>query len=186
MPLDNRGVRAPKGPEVRQLSFREASEFIFRNWPTHIIAISSPNGERPVVPSWFEGKSLNLEFADTRNPEDRSAPTEQHALAIREYVRGLDTEARVLITCPGGYSRSAAVGVVVMVCLGSSPADALGAVLTDHRNASPNPVLLAAADAALGYRGTLKQAWLDWVLDNGLTPEMFLPMSNRKKSKVRR
>lgn len=185
MPLDNRGVRVPMGPELRQLGFRAASDFIFRNWPTHVITISSPNGEGPLMPSWFEGTALKLEFADTRNPADPSAPTRQHVRAIREYVHGLDARARILITCPGGYSRSAAVGVVVMICLGSSPRDAIQTVLADNQRASPNPVLLAVADEALDCRGALQQAWLDWVHDNGLVPEMFTPISARRKGRVR-
>lgn len=103
-----------------------------------------------------------------------------HVVRLVDFAATIPRGARVLAACPGGYSRSAAVAVILAVILGTSPTDAFNRIHKDHWQATPNPVLLATAETQLGLDGHLVNAWTAWLEMIGLSDSYFAPLKVRR------
>lgn len=165
------------GTEVRFCGYRSAENLLFGSWPTHLVTIATPGAEGIVVPRWFGGAKLELEFRDTRDPQDPEAASYQHVRAIERFCRSVSPGSKVLVTCAGGYSRSSAVALVVLAELGMSLDSAFAQL---DRTTPPNPVLLRCAHLHLQSCEDLIESWTSWLTANGLHPDYFAPLKQRR------
>ncbi len=104
--------------------------------------------------------TLRLVFEDVLDgPEhfsiasDFHGPTPEHVRAIITFARGLPQEARLLIHCFAGASRSTAAALIVSAAKGEQSADTLAGML-HPTDAHPNALMLRIADELLAC-GTL-------------------------------
>ena len=162
--------------EIKFGGYTTADQLLFADWPTHFVSIATPGSQHPTRPRWFHGETLELVFRDTRNPIEAGAPGVMQVRRLVEFAATIPRGARVLVACPGGYSRSAAVAVVLAVILGASPTDAFRQMHSDHRQATPNPVLIRSAETQLDLDGRLIVAWTDWLEMMGLNESYFAPL----------
>lgn len=156
-----------------------ADRLLFEGWPTHLVSIQTPGQTHLVPPRWFRGNLLELTFRDTRDPQDPGAPGVLVVHRIIEFAKTADLGSQVMVACPAGYSRSAAVAVVLSVALGTAPTTAFDQMGTEHPQASPNPVLIRSADIHLGLDGDLIAAWRAWLISVGLDESWFDPVRVR-------
>lgn len=128
--------------------------------PTHLISISDPDriarGPESVPPD----NRLAIAFEDVEDPSAAHAITLAQVEQILAWVRALPADARVLVHCLAGESRSPAVATGILAeVLGSKKA---AAMLRELRPAaSPNRLVLSVFDTALGLSRTLVRAVVD-------------------------
>lgn len=101
---------------------------------------------------------LRLAFNDITTHQDGYVlPGAEHVAALLAFARGWDRAAPMLIHCFAGISRSTAAAFAVACALAPDRAEA--EIATRLRAASPsatpNPRLIALADAALGREGRM-------------------------------
>lgn len=106
-------------------------------------------------------RHLLIGVSDVAEPrEGHVAPGRTHVAALLAFVRGWDRAAPLLIHCWAGVSRSTAAAFITACAL--DPARAECAIAAQLRAASPtatpNPRLVAVADAMLGRQGRMGAA----------------------------
>lgn len=100
---------------------------------------------------------LFLDMDDVINEDAEFAPTLDQVKRILEWGKSLPHDAKVLVHCRAGVSRSTAAALALMVQkLGVHRIDQAVEWLVDHRPvACPNPVISKHADRLLGAGGEL-------------------------------
>lgn len=135
-----------------------AGEFAGR-LPSRVLTFASrSDAGRPQVAG---AARLDLTFNDIAEPrEGLVAPSAGNVAAILGFAAAWDRSAPMLICCYAGISRSTAAAYVV-ACARTRPGleSELAAELRRlSPSATPNPLLVALADAALGREGRMSAA----------------------------
>jgi predicted protein tyrosine phosphatase len=102
-----------------------------------------------------------LEFEDLAfDPRARPAvlPTLGDVAAILRFTTGLGDGARLLVHCHGGYGRSPAVAIGILVHNGWTVSRACSEVRSQRPHCDPNRLLLELFDRALRLGGVLPEA----------------------------
>lgn len=181
--------------DVRARGYRgDAPGLLFNRWPSHVILIQGPlspnrhRGELDVALSAYDVDSiLRLSFEDTSRPRDQFAPTFTDVEKIAALAKALPERSRLLVLCPGGYGRSTAGAVIARVGIGQTPEAALGRTLEDRPQATPNRLMIALGDLALGCRGALWQAFHEWSWNaGGVRWDCPIPLRGRKARRPQR
>ncbi len=149
------------GMETKRLPFSlvvcgldELSAKMRRFDPTHAISITAPNDDSMVFPPHIH--VLRLAFHDHHDPGT------QVARLILEFGRRLPDDARVLVHCAGGVSRSAAAAYLLLCQRRHGNEQSAFRLLKAIRpQAQPNPLLVAHGDALLNANGRMVAA-LEW------------------------
>jgi predicted protein tyrosine phosphatase len=106
-------------------------------------------------------KHLALLFSDIAiETAGHTLPNESHVEKLMAFVRRWDQAAPLLIHCFAGVSRSTAAAYIA-ACALLPHRDEVGIALTLRKNsptATPNPRLIAIADAALQRKGRMIEA----------------------------
>jgi predicted protein tyrosine phosphatase len=131
-----------------------------RVWrPSHVIGLASPGAETARFP---EGVArLQLTFHDIAEPRDGLQPvTEADVADLLAFAQSRSPTAPLLIQCWAGVSRSPAAAYAVACAIrGPGEEAALAEALRSAAPfATPNPRLVALADAALGRQGRMVEA----------------------------
>jgi len=131
-----------------------------RIWrPSHVVGLASPGVETARFPASVA--RLQLTFHDIAAPRDGLQPvTEADVGQLLAFAGSWPRTAPLLIQCWAGVSRSPAAAYAV-ACAIRAPGEE--AALADALRqaapfATPNPLLVALADAALGRRGRMIEA----------------------------
>jgi predicted protein tyrosine phosphatase len=143
-------------------------EAALRNPFTHIVSIWDPEWiERGGVEDQLRRRlsgptRLHIAyFHDTSTEEPgRRAPAEDDLRRILAFVANLEPEARILIHCWAGISRSTAVGYAVL-CQSMGPGretECIESILAIRPQAFPNTLIIALADRILERKGAMLQA----------------------------
>lgn len=119
------------------------------------------SGLRAGLPPLPGADHLRLDLSDIAAPRDGHVlPSEGHVADLLAFARGWDRRRPLLIHCHAGVSRSTAAAYAVACAL--DPGRDEGAIARALRSASPsatpNPRLVALADAALGRAGRMVEA----------------------------
>ena len=126
---------------------------------SHIVSLASPGAE-PVAIA-HHGPLLRLAFNDIDAPRDGLvAPDDAHVMALLDFAAGWDGERPLLVHCWAGVSRSPAAAYIIG-CARLPRGEEAGLALalrTTAPFATPNPRMVALADARLGRDGAMIDA----------------------------
>jgi predicted protein tyrosine phosphatase len=133
---------------IRVSNIQRAAE-LAQGWADQVITLLEPRHE---VPQFEVPKAdhLILHVDDDERWESRYAPDMSHVRRIFSFVR---PDARVLVHCEGGISRSTAVGLGLMVSRGMTIADAMQDLLRQRGTVDPNVIFLQLIDTHLKMGG---------------------------------
>lgn len=108
-------------------------------------------------PDFNRDNWLCLDMDDVINPDAEFAPSLDQVGQILRWGKSLPVDARVLVHCRAGVSRSTSAALALMVQqIGVHRIDQAIEWLVDHRPiACPNPVISRYADQLLGAGGAL-------------------------------
>lgn len=126
---------------------------------THVLSLlHSRERNELVLPRSFDHNNwLFLDMDDVINEDADFAPKLDQVRQILEWGKSLPKDARVLVHCLAGVSRSTSAALALMVQeMGVHKIDQAIEWLVDHRSiACPNPVISKHADQLLGAGGEL-------------------------------
>ena len=132
----------------------EANGLLAAGWPIHCVSLLD-QGTRLA----HRGQNhLVLEFGDVGPKARRGTsvpPAAADVAAVLGFTAGLQDGDRLLVHCIGGYGRSPAVAVGILVQHGQSVASAWAEVRRQRPQCAPNRLLIALFDAAIGMGGAL-------------------------------
>lgn len=127
--------------------------------PAKVLTFASkPDAARPQVAG---AARLDLTFNDIAGArEGLVAPSAAHVRAILDFAADWDRSAPMLLCCYAGISRSTAAAYIVACA--RTPAGRETALAAELRalspSATPNPLMVALADDALGREGRMRAA----------------------------
>lgn len=130
--------------------------------PSHMISLLSPNSVDGAWPSSDTGGAhLRLAFHDIARPrKGLIAPNAALVARLLDFADGWDVARPMLVHCWAGVSRSTAAAFIV-ACRRApdrSEADIAQALRAAAPYATPNPLMVALADAALNREGRMSAA----------------------------
>lgn len=128
---------------------------------SHLVTLInvSTTVERPA--GIAQDRHLFLGMSDIAAPMDgHVVPGEEHVERFLRFVRDWDRAAPMVIHCWAGISRSTAAAYIAVCALGPTrDEDEVAQVLrAASPSATPNPRLVALADASLGRNGRMTRA----------------------------
>lgn len=142
-------------------SLAAAPELAGKLRPARIVSLLSPYDTFPVFDGFGAGEHLQVAVHDiAQDIGDWRAPAPTDAENLIRFVEGWDRSAPMLIHCWAGISRSTA-SAFITACLHNPKADEeeiAWAIRQASATASPNPRLVAHADAILGRAGRMNRA----------------------------
>lgn len=129
--------------------------------PSHLVSLLSPTGEAVWPTSDHGGSHLRLAFHDIAEPrEGFTAPDADLVARLLDFAAGWDAARPMLVHCWAGVSRSTAAAFIVACQRGPDRAerDIAQALRAAAPYATPNPLMVSLADAALGRGGRMSAA----------------------------
>ena len=142
-------------------SLREAQNQIVTHGVTRAVTILGPGTEQPRFTGVEPDNHLRLTFHDIAAPTPGLEPPQKRDMQeLLDFVRGWNRRSPLLIHCWAGISRSTASAYIAN-CLLQPDADEfhLAQRLREASpSATPNPMLIALADEALGRGGRMRRA----------------------------
>ncbi|GJD52738.1 hypothetical protein OPKNFCMD_5505 [Methylobacterium crusticola] len=143
--------------DLRVCAAAEAAS-LAAGWATHAVSLVDA-GYEPTAP--LAPRSLVLTFEDSERPS-AEGPTAGHVATALAFTRALEPDARLLVHCVAGLSRSTALAAAILVQHGVPAEAAIAQVGRMRPDMMPNTRLCRYADEALGTGGTIVQAVRRW------------------------
>jgi predicted protein tyrosine phosphatase len=133
--------------------------------PSHLISLLSPASSAETWPASAPGDAhLKLAFHDIAAPQpDLTAPSAEMVARLLAFADGWDARRPMLVHCWAGISRSTAAAFII-ACQRAPQRSELEIAQTLRQaapHATPNPLLVSLADAALGRAGRMSAAIVD-------------------------
>lgn len=136
-------------------------QLIAERGPARVVSLLDPGGPFPDHPAYGPDRHLRVGMHDIVSPfAGTEPPGPSHVDALIAFVSAWDHSAPILIHCRAGISRSTA-SAFITACVHNPDADETIIATALRRaspTASPNPLLVALADAALGRAGRMRKA----------------------------
>lgn len=130
--------------------------------PSHLVSLLSPTSADQTWPVCGPGSAhLRLAFHDIAAPRsDLVAPSAEMVARLLAFAAGWDPARPMLVHCWAGVSRSTAAAFIIACqrAPGRSERDIAQALRAAAPYATPNPLMVALADAALGAGGRMSAA----------------------------
>lgn len=126
--------------------------------PSHVLSLLAPDAEAPDLSDLPESQRLLLRFNDITAPRDGFiAPDPSHVDAILAFSRGWPGPRPLLIHCLAGISRSTAAAYIIACDRAGPGCERILArrLRATAPSATPNALLVAHADKALGRDGRM-------------------------------
>ena len=143
-------------------SARDMPSMIYENSITHVLSVMSSDELGYItVPSVIDRENwLKIEMDDVIHEDAYEAPRADQVQQILDWGRSLPSNARVLVHCYAGISRSTGAALALKVQeKGLDQLERCVDWLVDHRPiACPNPLVTKHADQILGANGELHRA----------------------------
>jgi predicted protein tyrosine phosphatase len=140
---------------------------------SHILTVMANVGQVQRPPSVLEENHLRVSMDDiTEHMDGFVAPSDQHIEQVLAFVRAWDRSAPLVVHCYAGISRSTASAFAAACALNPHRDEAAIArqIRAASPIASPNRLLVALADRALGRDGRMLRA-LDQMGPGNMTIE---------------
>lgn len=137
----------------------ELDALIERERPARIISLLSPEQAPPVTPSGTP--RLLLQLHDIAEPREGLIPPGPAAIdALITFGRSWTEPGPMAVHCFAGISRSTATALIIACALDPDrdEHEAAQALRAASPTATPNPLMIALADARLGRQGRLAKA----------------------------
>ena len=153
-----------KNRTVIVTSLREAPSQLAQHKASHAIGILGPDAEHPVFGALPAANHLRLSFHDVAAATPGLlAPRSDDMARLLQFLRHWNGASPLLIHCWAGISRSTAAGYIASCLLRSGDDELLLAreLRQAAPSATPNPLLVALADEALGRDGRMIAAIAD-------------------------
>jgi predicted protein tyrosine phosphatase len=142
-------------------SLRAAEEQVVYNKANKAISILSPGSDFPIFQTLQSDSHLCLSFNDVAGLSPGLAAPQSHDMQkLLLFIKAWDKTQPLLIHCWAGVSRSTAAAYIA-TCLLQPAHDEVELALALRAaspSATPNPLLIALADDALGREGRMKRA----------------------------
>ena len=142
-------------------SLAAAPALVQKHKPERIVSLLSPYDSFPVFDGHADDRHLRVAIHDIADDVgDWRAPAHTDAESVIRFVEGWSKTAPLLIHCWAGISRSTA-SAFITACIhnpGSDEEEIAWAIRNASPTASPNPRLVAHADAILGRGGRMTKA----------------------------
>lgn len=142
-------------------SLQEAPRQIEIHGARHAVGILSPDTAHPEFRTIAGEQHLRLSFHDiAAATPGLSAPGSQDMVKLLGFLRNWDASTPLLIHCWAGISRSTAAGYIT-TCLrnpNASETELAENLRAASPSATPNPMLVALADEAMGREGRMINA----------------------------
>jgi predicted protein tyrosine phosphatase len=142
-------------------SLSASRQQVARYAPGRVVSILSPSSAFPHFESISEGQHLKLSFNDVAvSTAGLKAPESNDMMKLLNFFRTWEKRQPLLIHCWAGVSRSTAAAYIASCLLNpSEDEDVLAQNLRQASpSATPNPLLIALADQALGRHGRMINA----------------------------
>lgn len=144
--------------------------------PSHVLSLLGPALDPPSLVNLEPDRRLRLLFNDIIEPaEGLILPSADHIAELITFGRGWDRQAPMLVHCWAGISRSTAAAYI-LACDRAGPGRE-GLLAKRLREASPiatpNPLMIELADAALRRDGAMSAAIRR--IGRGETAEVGIP-----------
>ena len=126
--------------------------------PSHVLSLLAPDAEAPNLKDLPQAQRLLLRFNDINAPRDGYiAPDASHVDAILAFSRAWPGRRPLLIHCLAGISRSTAAAYIIACDRAGAGRERILArrLRAAAPSATPNPLLIAYADQALGRDGRM-------------------------------
>lgn len=129
--------------------------------PSRVVSLLDPHAAFPKAQGLPDTHHLKVKIHDIADPEEGFiAPSARHVKDIVAFVSAWDRQDPILIHCWAGISRSTATAFVT-ACLHNPSTDEEEIAWSLRRasaSATPNPRLVALADAEMGRAGRMIKA----------------------------
>jgi len=157
-PLTNGAGHPHKWPAAMLICSQTEARRHGAEWaPSHIISIYGPECRYLGLAGFAAERQLHLRVEDTRTAEEPGAASMEHVDEVIAFVDAMPKDARLMIHCLTGTSRSGAVALGLLAR--AMAADKAGQELYKmNPNASPSPLLVALWDKKLDLGGKLTKA----------------------------
>ncbi|PVM93524.1 hypothetical protein DDF62_00195 [Caulobacter radicis] len=126
--------------------------------PSHVVSLLSPTAQAPEI---ADVERLHLAFHDIAEPrEGLIAPSAAMIADLLAFADAWDRARPLLLHCYAGVSRSTAAAFILACRLAPErdEGELAGALRYLSPSATPNPLMVALADAALGREGRMVAA----------------------------
>jgi predicted protein tyrosine phosphatase len=137
---------------------RQLDSLIERHRPSHVVTLLAPGSEVPPCPTIAVDRRLTLLFHDLTAPTPPLLPPDRATIRrLLDFATAWDERAPLLVHCWAGVSRSPAAAFI-LACARSAPGQELGIAQALRRAspfATPNALMVALADEALGREGRM-------------------------------
>jgi predicted protein tyrosine phosphatase len=148
-------------PVIHVSSLSRLHQTVAEARASHVVTLINVNTvvERP--PTIAPERHLFIGVSDIVEPtEGHITPGEEHVARLLGFVRAWDRAAPMVIHCWAGISRSTAAAFISICMLQPSrdEQEIARSLRAASPSATPNPRLVAVADAALGREGRMKAA----------------------------
>lgn len=128
---------------------------------SHVLTVMAKVEQVERPPSIALVNHLRVQIDDiTEEMEGFVAPSDSHVAQVLDFVRGWDRKSPMIIHCYAGISRSTASAFAAVCALNPHRDEASIArqIRAASPSASPNRLIVALADAALGRKGRMVRA----------------------------
>ena len=129
--------------------------------PSHLVSLLSPTSPVEAWPAGHAGPHLKLAFHDIAAPApERVAPDAALVGQLLAFAATWDGTRPMLVHCWAGVSRSTAAAFIIACqrAPGRSEREIAQALRAAAPYATPNPLMISLADAALGRGGAMSAA----------------------------
>ena len=143
-----------KAPQIAICRLLEVEEISTSFGATHLLSLLEPGRKIFRPEAMPKANHLTLCFQDTWDPKLLAAPTAEHIERIDNWVDAQSEDARLLVHCFAGVSRSpgAALGILAK---SMPPEKAVEALFKLRPQAVPNPLVVRIWDDRLRLEGKL-------------------------------
>lgn len=169
--------------KIKISNIKEA-DYIYKGWATHAVSLVDPDmrytftNDRWTKFGHPNPNHLVCYFDDVGKlkniPHCEIPPSEQIVRNVLTFTQNLPEDARLLVHCHAGVSRSPAMAIAIAIQAGMSPQEAIKYIHEIRPQMCPNAILIKYTDNVLGLNNELCRAMDAWAHSDGHVWDSYL------------